>query len=74
MRLSECIDEFYLSTEEISAEIFEKIYDVPSVALHDYNQVKYMKLNLTEVECEETNMIDLYVRKSILKFELNNHV
>ncbi|CAF0775268.1 unnamed protein product [Brachionus calyciflorus] len=61
LRLSECIDEFYINSEKLPEEIFNRIYDKPNIALHDYKEVKYMKQNMTEFHCEDVSyIIDLY--------------
>ncbi|CAF0753891.1 unnamed protein product [Brachionus calyciflorus] len=61
LRLSECIDEFYINSENLPEEIFSRIYDRPNIALHDYREVKYMKQNMTEFHCEDVSyIIDLY--------------
>lgn len=62
LRLSECIDEFYVDTERLPDDIFETIYRKPNIALHPFKEVRYVKKNLTEYHCEDTGVIiDLYV-------------
>ncbi len=62
LRLSECIDEFYLNSEQLPDEIFEKIYNKPNIVLQNYKHVQYMKPELKEYHCEETSsIIDIYV-------------
>ena len=59
--MSECIDEFYLNSEQLPEDIFYKIYDKPNIVLQDYQYVQYMKPALTEYHCEEQNsIIDIY--------------
>jgi len=61
LRLSECIDEFYLNLEQLPEDIFMKIYDKPNIVLEDYQYVQYMKPDLTEYHCEdESQIMDIY--------------
>jgi hypothetical protein len=61
--LSGCIDEFYVDSEQLPADIFKKIFDAPNVAMREYNEVSYMKQPMTEFDCEDVSyIIDLYAR------------
>ena len=61
LRLSECIDEFYIESDKLPKGIFQTIYSRPNVALHDYKEVFYMKKNLKKYHCEDVSyIIDLY--------------
>jgi len=61
LRLSECINEFYMDTDKQPEHIFETIFKTPNVVLLDFNSVQYMKQEPIEYHCEETNsIIDIY--------------
>ena len=63
-RLSECIDEFYVESEKLPADIFKTIFDKPNVAMHDYGEVSYMKQKMTQFDCEDVSyIIDFYVNR-----------
>jgi hypothetical protein len=58
LRLSECADEFYFNSEHIPIDLFERIFENPTIGYHDNKQVKYMKQNLSEFECKPTIDLD----------------
>lgn len=61
LRLSECIDEFYLNTNQLPNDIFQKIYKRPNIVLQDYPFVQYQKPALKEYTCDpDTEIIDLF--------------
>jgi hypothetical protein len=63
-RLSECIDEFYVDSEQLPSDIFKTIFNTPNAAMREYNEVSYMKQNMTQFDCEDVSyIIDLYVNK-----------
>lgn len=67
LRLSECVDEFYLNTNQFPGDIFSKIYKTPNIVLQDYPYVQYMRTNLTEYTCDEnTEIIDFYTPEKYL--------
>ena len=62
LRLSECIDEFYLNTNQLPNDIFAKIYQRPNIVLQDYPYVQYQKPELKEYVCDpDMELIDLFV-------------
>lgn len=64
LRLSECIDEFYLNSDRLPNNIFDTIYQKPNVVLQNYKHVQYMKQNLKEYKCDETSsIIDIYSKE-----------
>lgn len=61
LRLSECVDEFYLNTNQLPGDIFEKIYKRPNIVLQDYPYVQYLQPKLKTFTCDEnTETIDLF--------------
>lgn len=61
LRLSECVDEFYLNQNQLPNDIFEKIYKRPNIVLQNYPFVQYMKPVMEEYNCDNvTEIIDLY--------------
>lgn len=61
LRLSECIDEFYLNTNQLPNDIFAKIYQRPNIVLQDYPYVQYQKPELKEYVCDpDMELIDLF--------------
>ena len=62
LRLSECIDEFYLNEDQLPGQIFKNIYEQPNIVLQDYDSVAYMKSKLSLYHCEDvSSIIDIYV-------------
>jgi hypothetical protein len=57
LRLTECMDEFYIDTEKLPVDIFLKIYNQPNTTYHGVkvNKVKYQKQEEREFECESTD-------------------
>lgn len=68
LRLSDCIDEFYLNSDQLPGDIFEKIYQTPNIVLQDYKYVEYMKPELKTYTCDWQTMIDIYV--NVIRFFL----
>jgi len=66
LRLSECVDEFYLNTNQLPSDIFKKIYRRPNIVLQDYPYVQYEKPELKIYKCDEiTEIIDLWSEKHL---------
>ena len=60
LRLSECMDEFYLNTEQLPKDLFADIFQRPFIGYHPNKYlIKYMKQNLTTFSCGDTMTIDL---------------
>jgi len=56
LRLSECMDEFYINTEKLPPTIFLDIYKTPNITYHNVNvkKVKYQKQEEREFVCDDT--------------------
>ena len=59
LRLSQCIDEFYINSERHSDDVFAKMYDMPYISVLDKTDIRYMRQNVTEFDCTDAGSIDL---------------
>ena len=66
LRLSECIDEFYLDSERFPDTIFQTIYQKPNIVLQNYSYVQYLKPKLKTYKCDPNlDIIDLFVSSAL---------
>lgn len=53
LRLSECMDEFYINTEILPDNMFYNIYETPKITYNtNVKKIKYQKQHETEIKCE----------------------
>jgi len=66
LRLSECIDEFYLDSERFPDTIFQTIYQKPNIVLQNYSYVQYLKPKLKTYKCDPNlDIIDLFTNEQL---------
>ena len=62
LRFSECVDEFYMNSNQLPVDIFERIYQRPNIVLLNYPYVWYEKPELQAYTCDpNTDTIDIFV-------------
>ena len=61
LRLSQCINEFYINSERHSDDVFAKTYDIPYISVLDKTDIRYMRQKVTEFDCTDAGFIDLKV-------------
>ncbi len=62
LRFSECVDEFYMNSNQLPVDIFERIYQRPNIVLLNYPYVWYEKPELRAYTCDpNTDTIDIFV-------------
>jgi hypothetical protein len=64
LRLSECVNEFYLNTQAHQAQTYYDIYTRPNASFIDNIDIAYVKPKLETFECNEHSMIDLKTQEA----------